>query len=47
MHLPRLKIRVVSVVDLMKLQPAAEHPHGLSDRDYDSPFTTDNWTWTP
>src|SRR5580693_9464517 len=40
-HLPSLKIRVVNVVDLMKLQPSAEHPHGLSDRDYDSLFTTD------
>ena len=34
-HLPELKIRVVNVVDLMKLQPASEHPHGLSDTDYD------------
>ncbi len=40
-HLPDLKIRVVNVVDLMKLQPATEHPHGLSDTDYDSIFTTD------
>ena len=40
-HLPELKIRVVNVVDLMKLQPSAEHPHGLSDVDYDSIFTTD------
>jgi len=40
-HLPRLKIRVVNVVDLMKLQPATEHPHGLSDRDYDALFTAD------
>ncbi len=40
-HLPELKVRVVNVVDLMKLQPAAEHPHGLSDTDYDSIFTTD------
>jgi xylulose-5-phosphate/fructose-6-phosphate phosphoketolase len=39
-HLPELKIRVVNVVDLMKLQPASEHPHGLSDTDYDSLFTT-------
>ncbi len=37
--LPDLKIRVVNVVDLMKLQPATEHPHGLSDRDFDSLFT--------
>lgn len=37
--LPHLKIRVVNVVDLMKLQPSAEHPHGLSDTDFDSLFT--------
>ncbi|MEI7459838.1 MAG: phosphoketolase family protein [Pirellula sp.] len=40
-HLPELKVRVVNVVDLMKLQPEGEHPHGLSDRDYDALFTTD------
>jgi xylulose-5-phosphate/fructose-6-phosphate phosphoketolase len=40
-HLPALKIRVVNVVDLMKLQSQSEHPHGLSDTDYDSLFTTD------
>jgi xylulose-5-phosphate/fructose-6-phosphate phosphoketolase len=40
-HLPDLKIRVINVVDLMKLQPRSEHPHGLSDTDYDSLFTTD------
>jgi xylulose-5-phosphate/fructose-6-phosphate phosphoketolase len=40
-HLPELKIRVVNVVDLMKLQSASEHPHGLSDIDYDSLFTAD------
>ncbi|HEV3416083.1 MAG TPA: phosphoketolase family protein, partial [Pirellulales bacterium] len=39
--LPELTIRVVNVVDLMKLQPASEHPHGLSDKDFDSLFTTD------
>ena len=39
--LPELKIRVVNVVDLMTLQPDTEHPHGLSDRDFDSLFTTD------
>jgi xylulose-5-phosphate/fructose-6-phosphate phosphoketolase len=39
-HLPDLRIRVVNVVDLMKLQPKAEHPHGLSETDYDSLFTT-------
>lgn len=40
-HLPDLKIRVVNVVDLMKLQSESEHPHGLSDQDYDSIFTKD------
>ena len=40
-HLPELKIRVVNVVDLMRLQSASEHPHGLSDHDYDALFTTD------
>jgi xylulose-5-phosphate/fructose-6-phosphate phosphoketolase len=40
-HLPDLKIRVVNVVDLMKLQSKSEHPHGLSDMDYDSLFTKD------
>jgi xylulose-5-phosphate/fructose-6-phosphate phosphoketolase len=40
-HLPDLKIRVINVVDLMKLQPSTEHPHGLSDIDYDSLFTRD------
>ena len=40
-HLPELKVRVVNVVDLMKLQSASEHPHGLSDEDYDSLFTQD------
>lgn len=40
-HVPHLKVRVVNVVDLMTLQPQAEHPHGLSDRDFDSLFTTD------
>jgi xylulose-5-phosphate/fructose-6-phosphate phosphoketolase len=40
-HLPELKIRVINVVDLMKLQSASEHPHGLSEQDYDSLFTKD------
>ena len=40
-HFPDLKIRVVNVVDLMTLQSQEEHPHGLSDRDFDSLFTTD------
>ena len=37
---PKLKIRVINVVDLMKLQPSSEHPHGLSDKDFDRLFTT-------
>jgi xylulose-5-phosphate/fructose-6-phosphate phosphoketolase len=40
-NIPGLKIRVVNVVDLMKLQPASEHPHGLPDRDFDVLFTRD------
>jgi xylulose-5-phosphate/fructose-6-phosphate phosphoketolase len=40
-ELPSLKIRVVNVVDLMKLQPEAEHPHGLPDSEFDSLFTRD------
>ena len=40
-HLPELKIRVVNIVDLMRLQPQSEHPHGLSDRDFDALFTRD------
>ncbi len=40
-HLPDLKIRVVNVVDLMKLQSCSEHPHGLSEVDYDALFTKD------
>jgi xylulose-5-phosphate/fructose-6-phosphate phosphoketolase len=38
-YFPELKVRVVNVVDLMKLQPASEHPHGLSDPDFDALFT--------
>jgi len=38
---PDLKIRFINVIDLFKLQPSTEHPHGLSDRDFDSLFTTD------
>jgi xylulose-5-phosphate/fructose-6-phosphate phosphoketolase len=38
---PDIKIRVVNVVNLMKLQPTSEHPHGLSDHDFDELFTTD------
>ncbi len=37
---PELKVRVVNVVNLMKLQPPSEHPHGLSDKDFDTIFTT-------
>ncbi|HWI11198.1 MAG TPA: phosphoketolase family protein, partial [Burkholderiaceae bacterium] len=40
-QLPELKLRVVNVVDLMKLQPSSEHPHGLSDAAFDALFTTD------
>ncbi len=40
-HLPDLKVRVVNVVDLMKLEPQSEHPHGLSDVDFDNLFTKD------
>ncbi len=40
-HAPDLKIRVINIVDLMKLQPPSEHPHGLSDKDFDALFTTD------
>lgn len=40
-YLPELKIRVINVVDLMRLQPCIEHPHGLSEKDYDSLFTRD------
>ena len=40
-HLPELKVRVINVVDLMRLQDDAEHPHGLPDRDFDALFTPD------
>jgi xylulose-5-phosphate/fructose-6-phosphate phosphoketolase len=40
-HFPELKIRVINVVDLMTLQPHSEHPHGLSDKDFDVLFTRD------
>jgi xylulose-5-phosphate/fructose-6-phosphate phosphoketolase len=39
-HLPDLKVRVVNVVDLMRLQPPTEHPHGMSDAEFDALFTT-------
>lgn len=40
-HFPELKVRVINVVDLMTLQPIEEHPHGISDKDFDSLFTKD------
>jgi xylulose-5-phosphate/fructose-6-phosphate phosphoketolase len=40
-HFPDIKVRVVNVVDLMTIQPSTEHPHGLSDREFDSIFTSD------
>ena len=40
-HLPELKVRLVNVVDIMRLQDEREHPHGLSDREFDGIFTTD------
>jgi xylulose-5-phosphate/fructose-6-phosphate phosphoketolase len=40
-HFPELKLRFINIVDLYTLQPQTEHPHGLSDRDFDSLFTTD------
>ncbi len=40
-HFVQLKIRVINIVDLMRLQPASEHPHGLNDRDFDILFTKD------
>jgi xylulose-5-phosphate/fructose-6-phosphate phosphoketolase len=40
-HFPDLRVRVVNVVDLMRLQPASEHPHGMSDANFDALFTVD------
>jgi xylulose-5-phosphate/fructose-6-phosphate phosphoketolase len=40
-HFPGLKVRVINVVNLMKLQPHSEHPHGLTDKEFDALFTTD------
>ena len=40
-HAPQLKIRVINVVDLMKLQPQSEHPHGISDKEFELLFTAD------
>jgi xylulose-5-phosphate/fructose-6-phosphate phosphoketolase len=39
-HLPHLRVRVVNIVDLMRLQPEREHPHGLPETEFDSLFTT-------
>ncbi|GAA2216187.1 phosphoketolase family protein [Nonomuraea monospora] len=39
-HLPQLKVRVINVVDLMRLQPPSEHPHGMPDAEFDTLFTT-------
>ncbi len=39
-HIPRLKVRVINIVDLMTIQPQSEHPHGLADKDFDQLFTT-------
>jgi len=41
LHAPELRVRVINIVDLMTLQPVEEHPHGLTDREFDSLFTTD------
>ena len=41
-HLPSLRVRVVNVVDLMRLQPDTEHPHGMPDREFDALFTADH-----
>ena len=40
-HLPEVKVRFVNIIDLMRLQPATEHPHGMPDREFDTLFTTD------
>src|SRR5690606_33290253 len=40
-ELPALRVRVINVVDIMRLQPGTEHPHGLSDHEFDAMFTTD------
>ncbi len=40
-HLPRLRVRVVNVVDLMRLEPETQHPHGMSDAEFDALFTSD------
>jgi xylulose-5-phosphate/fructose-6-phosphate phosphoketolase len=38
-HFPDLSVRMINVVDLMRLQPQSEHPHGLTDREFDTLFT--------
>ena len=38
-HVPQLRVRVVNVVDLMRLQPPTEHPHGMPDAEFDALFT--------
>jgi xylulose-5-phosphate/fructose-6-phosphate phosphoketolase len=43
-HLPGLKVRVINVVDLMRLQPSTEHPHGMADSEWDALFTPDRPT---
>ncbi|HSL77741.1 MAG TPA: phosphoketolase family protein [Candidatus Limnocylindrales bacterium] len=40
-HLPDVSVRFINIIDLMRLQPASEHPHGMPDRDFDALFTTD------
>ncbi|WP_344428501.1 phosphoketolase family protein [Pseudonocardia ailaonensis] len=40
-HLPQLKVRVINIVDLMRLQPSSEHPHGMDDNEFDALFTPD------
>ena len=40
-YFPELKVRFINVVDLMRLQPEREHPHGMSDKEFDTLFTTD------
>jgi xylulose-5-phosphate/fructose-6-phosphate phosphoketolase len=40
-HLPEVNVRFVNIIDLMRLQPATEHPHGMPDRDFDALFTID------
>ncbi len=46
-HFPELKVRVVNVVDLMKLQSQGDHPHGLGDAEFDRLFTVDNRSFSP